>query len=987
MSLKQPPLNQIDEYTYEIPQSFRKDMRVPARLLASDELLKVIGSDRSLDQLVNMATLPGVERYAMAMPDIHEGYGFCLAGDTDVLTAFGYMRSIQDFIDDASPKVSVFDTDEEKLQHASVQRFFRIRPKNKVVEITTQTGKKITATEDHPCYTPYGMAPAGDLRLGDRIAVSGFEGVPYEDPPKHIIVSERDIARALAQRGIKKESARFRIILQKLYQRDLLPLTHAHPKLPYLIKIAAFVFGDGSMNFIGKRGDGVIHFSGKAADLEMVREDVRSIGYMPSPLHSRTRVTKKGMKTTDTSFVVNASSLVVLLEALGVPRGVKVAQPYRMPRWVFMAPKWQQRLFLAALFGCELRMPHRRLTRRGNFNAPVFPMNKAAHLLENGKAFLKDIERLLQGFGVACTSINQRRRHVAQNGTVTWALELLISSRADNLIKLWGTVGFAYNRKRASLASAAVCYLRLKQKLLKAKQNTIAVRVPELLESGLSYRSISKRLSGKGTSERFIVDVCTKLRAGQTRIVPRVPPSFPRFKEYLVHATQELGESGLVWDAIETMREVPPPPYVYDITVNHPAHNFIANGCVVSNCIGGVVATRVEDGIISPGGVGYDINCGVRLLKTDADKEVISEKLEDLANQLQRDIPSGLGQGGDLKVGKERMDDVLERGVEWMLDEGLAEERDRTFCEAAGRLPEADPSFVSDRAKKRGRDQLGTLGSGNHFVEVQAVDEILLPEVAEALGLHEGQVVIMIHTGSRGLGHQVATDYIKDFMPKLVKWGLRLPDKELVGAPVRSPEGKQYFQAMNAAANFAFANRQFLTHLARGAWQQVFSDTFGIPELVYDIAHNMGKIERHGKDEQELLVHRKGATRAFGPGRPELPEAYRTTGQPVFIPGSMGTASYVLVGAAHAEEVSFATTCHGAGRVMSRSAAKRTINYEAMLTKMRKQGIVVRGGSKRGLLEEAPGAYKDVEEVVAVVDAVGIAKKVARLTPLAVIKG
>lgn len=401
--------------------------------------------------------------------------------------------------------------------------------------------------------------------------------------------------------------------------------------------------------------------------------------------------------------------------------------------------------------------------------------------------------------------------------------------------------------------------------------------------------------------------------------------------------------------------------------------------------IGGVVASRIEDGIISPGGIGYDINCGVRLLRSHATENDITPKLETLATQMQRDVPSGLGRGGGLVLGPDRMDQVLRRGVEWMIDQGYATSEDLIFCESAGRIPGADPSAVSEQAKRRGRDQLGTLGSGNHFLEVQRVEKIFEEHVAKAFGLFAEQVVVMVHCGSRGVGHQAATDYIRAFLPKLVKWGIELPDRELVGAPFRSPDGQRYFTAMNAAANFAFANRQMIMHTLRSSWRRVFGETFGTMGLVYDVAHNMGKLERY--DDVEVIVHRKGATRAFGANRPEVPAAYRDYGQPVLIPGSMGSASYVLSGTRLAEVTTFGSTCHVAGRRMSRAQAKRTLSYETLTQEMRKRHIVVRGGSKAGLLEEADQAYKDIDEIVRVVDALGIAKKVARLVPLAVVKG
>ncbi len=402
--------------------------------------------------------------------------------------------------------------------------------------------------------------------------------------------------------------------------------------------------------------------------------------------------------------------------------------------------------------------------------------------------------------------------------------------------------------------------------------------------------------------------------------------------------------------------------------------------------VGGIAAPRVEDGIISPGMCGYDINCGVRLLRTEAKYAKIKSKIEDLASEIFRQVPSGVGQGGYWKLSNKELDEVLENGVRWMIGKGFGSERDSVYCESNGVLVGADASLVSERAKSRGRDQLGTIGAGNHFVEIQKVDEIFDETSAKALGLFEDQITILIHCGSRGLGHQVATDYIKLMLEVMPKYKISLPDRELACAPFNSSEGKQYFAAMCAAANFAWANRHLIMYEVRKAWKQVFGNYYPEPELIYDVAHNIVKIEEY--DGIKLLVHRKGATRAFPPGHPEIPEDYsKSCGQPVFIPGSMGTASYVLVGVLQTMKEAFGSSCHGAGRVMSRTKAKQVVRGEVLKKELEKRGIAIRAGSMPGLAEEAPIAYKDVEEVVDVVAAAGIAKKVVRLKPVGVIKG
>jgi len=400
--------------------------------------------------------------------------------------------------------------------------------------------------------------------------------------------------------------------------------------------------------------------------------------------------------------------------------------------------------------------------------------------------------------------------------------------------------------------------------------------------------------------------------------------------------------------------------------------------------VGGVAAMDARSGVISPGGVGYDINCGVRLLATDLPLARAGDRIADVVHDLSRSIPSGAGRGGRLSLSPRELDRVLNEGCRFLVERGEATADDLEVTEAHGSLPRADAGAVSQRAKTRGRDQLGTIGSGNHFVEVQVVDDVSDVAAAAVYGLQRDQLVVLIHTGSRGLGHQVCTDYVRLMDQVMPKYGITLPDRELACAPLRSAEGQRYFGAMCAAANFAFANRQVITHRVREVFRRAFRDRGGV-RVVYDVAHNMAKLERHGG--RELCVHRKGATRAFGPGNPETPPRYRAAGQPVFIPGSMGTASWVLAGTDENLDLSFGSTCHGAGRAMSRHAAKKRQAGSEVRRDLEERGIVVRCGSVADLAEEAPYAYKDVERVVAVVHAAGLARKVARLRPIGVVKG
>lgn len=404
--------------------------------------------------------------------------------------------------------------------------------------------------------------------------------------------------------------------------------------------------------------------------------------------------------------------------------------------------------------------------------------------------------------------------------------------------------------------------------------------------------------------------------------------------------------------------------------------------------IGGVAATLLPDGAISPGGIGYDINCGVRLLLSDLNEMDLGPVRETLAHELSRTIPAGTGRGGKLDLGPSDLEKVLRDGARWALKNDYASRTDLKHIESEGRIKEADPTNVSERAKKRGHNQLGTLGAGNHFAEVGVVRQVYDKKTADIFGLKTGQVTVLIHTGSRGLGHQVATDYIKLMLDKMPEFGVEVPDHELACLPFSSELGAKYYSAMAAAANYAWVNRQLLTHLVRQVWRRFFGEESEL-KLLYDVAHNIAKVEKHevGGVKQKVLVQRKGATRAFGPDSSEIPKVFRSTGQPVIIPGSMGTASYVLAGTKVAMEKSFGSTCHGAGRQMSRHKAKHLQSGRQLQDELAQAGVLVKAASIRDLSEEAPYAYKDIGAVVDIVQAAGIANKVARLQPLIVVKG
>ena len=408
--------------------------------------------------------------------------------------------------------------------------------------------------------------------------------------------------------------------------------------------------------------------------------------------------------------------------------------------------------------------------------------------------------------------------------------------------------------------------------------------------------------------------------------------------------------------------------------------------------IGGVAAMDAEEGVVSPGGVGYDINCGVRLMRTAVTEEEVRPRLRQLVTQLFQHVPTGMGAGRkDLRLTKSDMQGVMEQGAHWAVKKGLGTERDLEVLEEGGRIDGADPGLISDRALERGQPQLGSLGSGNHFAEIQYVSEIYDEEAARAFGLFKGQVTVMIHSGSRGFGHQVCTDHLKAMLDASARYGIELPDRQLCCAPIHSPEAKRYFGAMAAAANFAFANRQVMSHWARESFMAALEmgpREVGM-ETVYDVCHNIAKFETFEMDGKKVraCVHRKGATRAYPPGHPQVPKVYREVGQPVMIPGDMGRYSYVLAGSERAYAETFGSTCHGAGRQLSRKAAKKVAKGRRLLEELADKGVIVMAAGMGTVAEEMPEAYKDVSDVVDVVDRAGLSRKVAQLRPMGVVKG
>jgi tRNA-splicing ligase RtcB (3'-phosphate/5'-hydroxy nucleic acid ligase) len=951
-------------------------------------------NDQSLEQAVNSATLPGLVGNVLVMPDMHQGYGFpiggvaatrypegvispggigydinCLSGDTEILHEFGYNRKIEEMHSEWKRSSLVcFDFGKLERQNAFPLLWIKKKPDRQVHKLVTELGEEIIASADHPFWTTNGMVPLEELNVGEQVALHPFIGVPFEQPGNETIISEEMLQNRLREmgKGVKGNAAKQ--IIEVLKRRNLLPLTLDSEALPYLTKLLGYLFGDGNVRFDSKTGKGFVSFYGKKEDLEDICQDVSKLGFKPSQIWHRNR-----SHTIDTNYntyqfermeywvTVNSTSLAILLSMLSAPVGNKTKQDTPPPTWLENAPLWLKRLFLASLFGAELSSPQTVTGHPCNFASPVLSMNKRQEHERDGIAFLEVISRWINQFGIKVRQIGRRPEQVNKDGSRSIRLRLIISASPENLQRLWGMIGFEYNRERRASAAAALQYLKLKKSKIDIRK-AIAKEAMALAGSGYRPSQIYTQLSGPWANRRFI----ERSIYGDRKTNPQIGEAFTPFEVFRTQATEGLGKSGMVWDRIRKIEAVETPEWVYDFSMDHDHHNFIANRFVVSNC-------------------------GVRLLGSSIDLEEVQDKLDLLATALNEHCPSGVGVKGAVRISQKELEKVCVEGARWALSQGYATEADLRRTEEDGRVEGADPSKVSPRAKERGRPQLGTLGAGNHFIEVDVVDQIFDEEAAQAMGLRRGSLAVLIHSGSRGFGHQVCSDYVKDFQGAVKKYNIKLPDRELVCAPLDSPEGQAYLAAMRCAANYAFTNRQVLAFHARRAFEDVFEGKVSNWNLhqVYDIAHNMGKIETHEVEGKKIkvCVHRKGATRAFGPGVPGLPPEYQKIGQPVLVPGSMGTASWVLVGTETSMENSFGSTCHGAGRLMSRAKAKKEVRGDQLRQDLEKQGVHIRAGSMAGLAEEAPAAYKDVDAVVETVAGAKIAKKVARLRPVVVIKG
>lgn len=978
-------IEKVDEVRYTIGKDAKKGMTTGVTLYANEALFEKIKRDDTINQAVNATTLPGIAGNVLVMPDGHEGYGLpvggvvafdaengivspgacgydinCLHPDARVYDANGAWHRIKD-LRDCSQELISFDKSTNNIIRTRHILFLEKRSCKHVLKIKTFSGREILATPDHPILTSNGMTRAADLIKGEKVVVFGFEGVEYTAPFKRVLVSVEMIDEALARLGVTDRGNGLAQVRKHLHSLGFYSLNSQDSRLSILIRLLGLVFGDGTIPR-SKRGNNYTTFYGKREDLLRVQEDITLLGFKSTIQHRQRHhriTTAYGTREFDyeeNALTVSSAGFSALMVAFGAPIGNKAVQPYRVPEWLMNAEEWQKRLFLAAYFGAECSKP---MVHNGlNFSPPSFSINKLIGLEDNAVAFLLDVKSMLASFGVetAPPRIVEGYRYKGKKG-VSIGFRLSIMSNTGNLRRFFGNVGYAYNKKKERLASIATVFLSCLERV-RNERNVVRLAAREMYQNGGSLGEIVHKLSTDNAGEGFIEHSIWEER-GEARI-----HTFLRFDDFAKES--ELGESGLVYDKIDGIEDLEYDGSVFDITMDNPNHNFFANGIVVSNC-------------------------GVRLIKTNLEEKDVKPKMRQLLDLLFKNVPSGVG--SELKSGLNANDleAICTEGVPYVISKGFGLPGDTEFIEENGAVAGAGFEKVSKDARARGKHEVGTLGSGNHFLEIQKVDKIFRKEVAKVYGLHEGQIVVMIHTGSRGFGHQICSDYLRTLVEYRRRKGISIVDPELAYAFVEDKEAQDYLQAMRSAINFAFVNRQVITNSVRKSFEEVLgrsADAMGM-DILYDVAHNIVKLEEHmvnGK-RMKLLVHRKGATRAFPKGHREVNAAYRSVGQPVLIPGSMSTASYVLCGAEGSMNETFGSSCHGAGRVMSRHQALNDIPAEKTLSTLEEKGVQIAVRSRKLISEEAEWAYKDVDDVVSVVEKAGLAGIISRNVPLGVVKG
>lgn len=958
-------LKKISECTWEIPKE--GNMRVPARIFLSEKLLEQV-EEGAIQQVMNVAHLPGIFKHSLAMPDMHFGYGFpiggvaaldfkegglspggigfdinCLSPDSEILTRDGYRIKIKD-IPKYINKIELVTRDKD-IDYKNVLFVAERKQNGKVYKIVTNLGRELIASVDHLIFCVNKLKKVEELKIGDKVIINPFTGVEYQECDD-LILDISDFEGCDIQ------------IIKKLKENKLLPLKLSNEKIGAIARLVGYILGDGCIYKIKENGRErlLTSINGSKEDLENIRKDILLLGFKPSKIYSRKRVIKginyygSFVTINEESYIrVTSKAFAIFMNKLGIPIGRKTSCNFYVPEWIKKSPLWIKRNFLAAFFGAEMTKPNVMKKHLYNFIQPSLTVNKNKELKINGYEFLIEIAKLLKEFGV---EINKIYEIPGTDKTV--GIRLVISNKLESLKNLYTKIGFEYNRKRQILGQLVSHYLMLKE--AKIKQREYAIEIINNLRKEMPKSKIIAISEDLRVNKRFVERI---LYEGQENV--RIGEDFFSFEEYLKEVKENVGFSGFVFEEVAKIEEIDFDGMLYDIGVDKN-HNFIANGFLVHNC-------------------------GVRVLRTNLSLNEVKPKLKQLLESIFYNVPSGVGKGGKLKLSRSQLDDVLEEGAKYCVKNGYGNENDLKHAEENGCLKYANHNKVSEKAKSRGLPQLGTLGAGNHFLEIQRVDKIFIPEIAKIFGIEkENQICVMIHTGSRGLGHQICTDYLQILERRFDKEIKSLPDRELVYAPAGTQECEDYFQAMCAGANYAWANRQFITHWVRESFVKIMNmkeSDIGL-ELIYDVAHNIAKIENH--EGKKVYVHRKGATRAFPPGSEEIPEDYKKVGQPVLIPGSMGTASYILIGAETAKET-FYSTAHGAGRVSSRTSMLKNVDGREVAKELEKKGILSKAASWRVMAEEAPDAYKDVDEVVKTTEKAGISKIVVRLVPIGVVKG
>ncbi len=918
------------EYIWELPKNSVEGQKVPVILYISEALFELLEED-AIRQAANAATLRGVQKAIYVMPDVHVGYGFPVGGvmATDTETGIISPGSVGydiNCLPEGTEILSEFGY-RFKIENFSGENLIGISE-----DLNSRISKPVLLFKKRA-----GRLLKIKTRLGYELFLTPDHPVLTPACMKEArFLNEGDLVGIYPFRGIDYERPEEFPILEttgnpnhdrELCKRGLLPLHSTSDKLPILLKLMGYITGDGNL------GIDRVNIYGSKQDLQRIAEDLSRLGFRAC-----------GVYTTEENYLyVPSKSFVSLLRSLGVPFGRKTTQDFYVPQWIFRLPRWMKRLYLAGLFGAEMNKP---MTSNGyNFINLTFSLSKREGYVESGRRFVDQIKELLEDLGIK----TQTPEEFGDRKSVK--LRLSISMEEENLLRFLEEVSYEYSYYKERLARLASAYIRYKRFLREVKESK-AEKARLMKACGMDVREISERLSvNKKFVERSVYENRKEVRIGKDA---------PRFEDWI----RENTKGDVLWDRVESIEEVSHDGWVYDFTVKEKEHNFIAQNFVVSNC-------------------------GVRLIATNLSSKDVAPKIKEIMGEILRNVPAGVGSTGDIRLSRSSMEEVLLKGARWAVEHGYGFEEDLEHIESFGALPDADPSKASPEAYERGSDELGTVGSGNHFVEVQAVEEIYDEDTARKLGIHEGQVTVMVHSGSRGFGHQVCTDYLKIAVRVLPKYGIELPDPQLACMPFLSNEGQDYFRAMCAAANYAFANRQILGFKTANTVRRFLGlswEEFGY-RLIYDHAHNIAKVEEHrvGNRLKKVVVHRKGATRAFPPYNPEVPPAYRDVGQPVIIPGDMGRASYLLVGQQESMSKSFGSACHGAGRVMSRRKAKKFVKEQGLEKVIAGLTVVARG--KGTIMEEIPQAYKDVSEVVRVINDLGIAKVVARLKPLGTLKG